>query len=307
MEYIKNSNGNRCVNTALFSNNDKVDEGGRPDDTSVSIGMGNIDLLFTKDGILYYAKTVGEKYNYYSYDPINKITNLYKPELFGNTENSLLGIFDNGDVVFRTSAGGIFKKNLQSEIVDPKQTGNTFLLGGAFGNNYYYFDMRYGQQNSEGGHGLFKDDLMIAQIRSSVYGKIINADKQSCNLGSFIYTAFTPMYCINKTGTVIRLDSNEKRNTNDLRGTNKQEDKDVSYFINNDIVNPNYWTKGTKNIQSTSFIFDDSGNVVYLVIGATDENDYTSNIYLASYLGGGRIGEPQILVQNASLFGVVKK
>lgn len=100
VEYSNKSKGNRCVDTALYANNDKIDEGGRPSDTYISTGISNIDLLFVKNGILYYGKTIGERYDFYSYNPISKKTTLYKPELFSNMDNELLGILDNGDIIF---------------------------------------------------------------------------------------------------------------------------------------------------------------------------------------------------------------
>ncbi len=308
VEYSNKSNGNRCVDTALYANNDKIDEGGRPSDTYISTGTSNIDLLFTKNGILYYGKTVGEKYDFYSYNPIGKKVSLYKPELFSNTDNELLGIFDNGDIVFDNS-NGFFKNNLQSKIIDSAQIGSSFLKGKSIGNNYYYFNTRYDQKNNDGGHDLLKDSLLISKIHSNVYGRIIDANEQGCHFANYIFTYSTLMYCIDKNGAVVRLDSKIKQNQNDLRGTFSQEDKDVVYYINNDIVDlSRYWTmSGTepKSLQSASFIFDGKGSVSYLVVEALDEK-YVRNIYLVSYLGDGKIGEPQILVSNASLFGVIK-
>jgi hypothetical protein len=309
VEYSKKSNGNRCVNTALYSNNDKIDEGGRPSDLYMSTGVSNIDLLFVKNGILYYGKTIGEKYDFYSYDPIVKKVALYKPELFSSNENDLLGIFDNGDIIFDNS-DGIFKNNSQSKIIDSAQIGDAFLKGMAIGNSYYYFNTRYDQKNYDGGHDLFKDSLLISKINNSVYGRTIDADKQDCHFSNYIFGYSTLMYCINKSGAVVRLDSKSKNDTKDALVANTQEYKDVVYIINNDVVDFSpYWITGgntAKSIRSASFVFDDKGGVSYLVIEALDEK-YASNIYLVPYLGDGKIGEPQILISNASLFGVVKK
>ena len=309
VEYSNKSNGNRCVDTALYANNDKIDEGGRPSDTYISTGISNIDLLFVKNGILYYGKTIGEKYDFYTYNPISKKVALYKLELFSNMDNELLGIFDNGDIIFDNSSG-IFKNNIQTKIIDSAQIGNSFLKGKAVGNNYYYFNTRYDQKNNDGGHDMLKDSLLISKIHSNVYGRIIDASEQDCHLSNYIFGYSTPMYCIDKNGAVVRLDSDTKRNTNDPRGTIKQEDTNVVYAINNDIVDfSRYWTIGgnnEKSIQSVSFIFDEKGSVSYLVVNALDEK-YVSNIYMVQYLGDGKIGEPQILVSGASLFGVIKK
>ena len=309
VEYSNKSKGNRCVDTGLYANNDKIDEGGRPSDTYISTGISNIDLLFVKNGILYYGKTIGERYDFYTYNPISKKVALYKPELFSNMDNELLGIFDNGDIVFDNS-NGIFKNNLQSKIIDSAQIGNSFLKGKAVGNDYYYFNTRYDQKNNDGGHDMLKNSLLISKIHSNVYGRIIDASEQGCHLSNYIFTYSTLMYCIDKNGAVVRLDSKVKQDSNDLRGTFSQEDKDVVYYINNDIVDfSRYWTmSGTepKSLQSASFIFDGQGGVSSLVVEALDEK-YVRNIYLVSYLGNGKIGEPQILVPNASLFGVINK
>jgi len=308
VEYSSKSKGNRCVDIALYSNNDKIDEGGRPSDTYISTGISNIDLLFVKNGLLYYGKTNGERYDFYSYNPISKKIALYKPELFSNTDNELLGILDNGDIIFDNSSG-IFKNNLQSKIIDSSQIEDSFLRGKAVGNNYYYFNTRYDQKNNDGGYDLLKDNLLISKIHSNVDGRIIDAGEQGCHLSNYIFGYLTLMYCIDKNGAVVRLDSKIKQNSNDLRGTFSQEDKDFVYFINNDIVDfSRYWAVGgadVKSVQSASFIFDEKGSVSYLVVEALDEK-YVSNIYLVPYLGDGKIGEPQILVSNASLSGVIK-
>ena len=307
VEFIKASNGNRCVDTALYSNNDKVDEGGRPTDVYISTGVSNIDPLFIKNGVLYYGKMVGEKYEFYSYNPINKQSALFKPELFGNNENELLGILDNEDIVFDNSIG-IFKNSLQSKVIDRTQIGDIFNKGEAIGNNYYYFNIRYDQKSVEQGHDLFKDDLLITKVNSTVYGRIINPDQQDCHFSDYIYGFSTPMYCINKEGTIVRLDS--KTNTGNLQNANKAISTDVVYIINNDLVDfSRFWTtigNLEKSTKSVSLIFDEKGNVSSLVIDASDEKS-ASNIYLAPYLGDGKIGEPQILVSNANLFGVTKK
>ena len=308
VEYIKASNGNRCVNTALFSNNDKIDEGGRPIDLYISTSVSNIDLLFVNNGILYYGKLIGGKYNFYSYDPISKKAALYKPELFNNNENDLLGILDTGDIIFSNS-GVIYKNSLQSKIFDSGQIVNVFFKGAAVGDNYYNFNSADSSKPiEEQSHGLFKDGLLIANIRSDTYGRIIDPAKQDCHFNNFIYGALSPMYCINKEGTVVRVD----KNTNTISNNSVLGQDGVVYIVNNDVIDfyP-YWGKNGSagkdiaNINSASFIFDEKGGVSSLVVDANGENG-KPNIYIVPYLGDGKIGEPKILVMDATLFGVIK-
>lgn len=307
IEYNQKSNGNRCVKTALYANNNKIDEADLLTDVEISVGVSNIEPLFVKNGIFYYIKTIGEKSDFYSYNSTNKKVTLFRPELFGDNQNELLGILDNGDVIFSNS-NGIFRNNPQSKIIDITQFGGNFLKGIAVGNSYYYFNPRYNSQNNDGGHDLFKDSLLIAKIHSSVFGRMIDPENQDCHFSNYIMGYPTLMYCINKEGTIVRLDSKISDKTNSKKGTIDQPDYGVAYVVNNDVVDFSpYWkTDEIKNIQSVSFIFDENGGVSNLVVGATNQ-DYTSSIFLLPYLGGGQIGTPRMLVSNATFFGVAKK
>ncbi len=301
VEYRKDSSGNRCVRFALYSNNDEIDEGALPDETDISIGLSNIQPLFIKNGILYYSA----KSDYYSYNPLSKSSVPYKPELFHNSENALLGILDNGDVIFSNSQG-TFRNNLQAKIFD-RVDGDQFIyaVGGMTSGNSYYYNTSSASKDKQTKNSFFKDNLLVAKIHSDVYGRMIDADKQDCHLGNSISGYLDLMYCLNKAGTIIRLDKSAVTDT-----TTPQAEKTVIYLVNNDVIDfSRFWTTkegmNEKNVQSVSFIFDENGNVSSLLVEAL-EAGYTSNIYLIPYLGDGKIGDPQILVSNAHLFGVVK-
>lgn len=310
IEYSKKSNGNRCVKTALYSNNDKVDEADLLTDVEISVGISNIQPLFIKNGIFYYTKTTAEKSDYYTYNPISKKSALYNPGILQNGENGLAGILDNGDIIFGNSKG-IFKNNIQTQIFNNVDMGNEFAytVGGFAVGNSYYYNATVASKNTGTENDLFKDNLLVAKIHSDVYGRMIDPEKQDCHFSNYIYGYPTLMYCINKEGTIVRLDS--KSNTKQLKnGSGPTQDNNVEYIINNDVVDfSTYWkTDGTseKNIQSVSFIFDEAGNVSNFVLGATNQ-DYTSNIFLVPYLGSGRIGTPRMIVSNATFLGIVKK
>ena len=105
--YNKIRDDNDCVKIALYVNNYKIDESeiieSEIDDGKLILGQSGIELLFVKHGILYYIKPDNGEYNYYTYNPRSKKIKLYKPELFYKKRNNLLGILDNGDVVFSNS------------------------------------------------------------------------------------------------------------------------------------------------------------------------------------------------------------
>ena len=306
--YHNSSNGNRCTESAIYANNDEVDKADLLSDVEISVGIDNIEPLFINDGILYYSKTLGEETNYYSYDPSKKSVSLYKPNMFSDNYDNLLGILSNGDIIFGNS-GGIFKNNLQSVIFNYTGTGSSllpYIQGKTIGDNYYYF-VDHNKDNS-GGYDLLKNDLLVSKINSNTYGKIINPDEQDCHMDTYIAGYFTTMYCINSKGTIVRLDSDTKTVTSSSKGGIYSPDKGVVYEIDNNVVNFSpYWKNGNMDVSSVSFIFDDNGNVSYLVIDALSDNDGSRNIYLSKYLGGGEIGTPTVLVSGASLFGVVKK
>jgi hypothetical protein len=306
VEYRQKDNGNRCITTALYSNNDKIDESNLVSDVFISVGHSDIEPLFVKNGILYYGKTVDKIYSFYSYNPTSKKISLYKPELFSNNENEPLGILDDGSVVFDNvndeNATGIFKNNIQSKFFDIPGDGFFPDRGECIGNSYYFLYKK--TQSLSNDYELFKDGLLIARINSNEGGKIIDPEKQDCHFGTTISTYATPAYCINKAGTIVRMD---------MKAPAYNIYDHAIYIINDDIVNFSpYWIKDGLNgkneldINSVSFIFDEKGNVSYLVVDSRNET-FTSSIYLVPYLGGGTIGKPQILVSDASLFGVSKK
>jgi hypothetical protein len=186
--------------------------------------------------------------------------------------------------------------------------GNTFVQGRAVGNSYFY--MRFDQDSGNGGHGLFKDNLLVSRIHSSTYGKMINADEQDCHFGNIIYTYLTTMVGIHKEGSIVRIDkrTNDKQNR---AGQGPSVEQDIEYIVNNDVIDfSRYWTTNgnmEKGILSVSFVFNKKGEVSDLVVNAPDKDGLSTNIYLVRYLGDGQIGVPEILVTNATLFGVVKK
>lgn len=308
LEYNKKGDGNCCTKTALYANDDRVDEADIESDVLISVGFSNIHPLFVKNGILYYVKTVGEESNFYSYDPTSKTSSLYNPNLFLNNDNNLQGILDNGDVIFRDSAA-IFKNNLQSKIIDIKQIGYA-IQSLCVGNDFYYIsnNFRDDLQATEGTN-LFKNNLLIAKAHSNTMGRMIDAEEQDCHFTPYIYTYHTLMYCIHKKGTIVRLDKRTKEKSDDTK-TGPTCETDVAFFINNDVIDfSHYWLiRGLeKNIASISFIYNVKGNVSFLVVNAFDEKGVIANVYLVPYLGDGKIGYPELLVSNANLFGVVKK
>jgi hypothetical protein len=311
LEYNKRSDGNCCVKTALYANNNKVDEADIESDILKSTGFSNIQPLFVKRGILYYAKTVGEESNFYSYEPISKKKFLYKPELFYKNNNELLGILDNGDIIF-SNYSGVYKNNLQSKIVDTEQIRFS-LKGICVGNDYYHEDMGHTEKGNNVGYNLFKNNLLAAKIHSDTHGEMIDGEKQACNFNNNIWGYGGLMYCINKNGTIVRMDERTKEKAIETVKPSYEE-TDVAYFVNNDAIDfSGYWTIGgnveknvENSIQSISFIFDVRGNVSCLVVNAYDKI-MALNIYLVQYLGDGKIGSPELLVSNATLFGVVKK
>ena len=157
--------------------------------------------------------------------------------------------------------------------------------------------------------GSFGNTLLIANIRSDTYGRTIDADKEDCHFGNYIYGYWTPMQGVDKEGTFVRMDKRTNKPTPHV-GRPPYEETDVLYYVNNDIVDfSRYWKIGgnvEKSIQNLSFVFDEKGHVSSLVVTALDES-LVPNIYLVRYLGDGKIGAPEIVVRDATLFGVAKK
>jgi hypothetical protein len=301
IKYNSTDESNGCSRVELYSNNDKVDEGYLMSDLEASFGgANNIELLFVKNGILYYNKTLDYKdMGTYSYDPVGKKISLYKPELFNNNENRLLAILDNGDIIFSNSKG-IFKNNNQSMIMSMDQLGGSAMGGIGTGNNYYYFNYKYKQTHD--GHSLFKNDLLVSKINSNVYGRIINSDYEDCHFHNYYHRLYAtePMYCISKKGVIIHLD---KEPGSDDTNT---EDK-YDYIIDNNIIDFSaYFLK--KDIISISFIFNDDGDVYGMVASFRGKaGGFYSDIYFIPYLGDGKIQEPQLLKSGVDFVGVVKK
>ncbi len=302
-EYIGAAKRNCCVRTALYANDTKIDEAD-VNDLEARVGVSDITPLFAKKGILYYAKTVGDKTSYYSYNPINQNASLFKPELFNNNDNELLGILDNGDIIF-TDSLGIFRNNLESMVISATHIGSLFIRGAAVGNSYYCFT----SPSENNPHGFLKDNLLIANVRSDTYGRTIDADEEDCHFGNYIYGYLTPMQGVNREGTVVRMDKRTNKATPHDKYRPSLE-TDIAYFVNSDMINFSpYWKTGgnvEKSIQNLSFVFNEKGNVSSLVVTALDES-VVPNIYLVRYLGNGKIGPPEILVRDATLFGVAKK
>lgn len=309
-EYVNTKDGNCCVKTAIYANNTKIDEADVTSDIEASVGMSSINPLFVKNGILYYIKAVGESSNFYGYDPIRQKSFLFKPDLFTNNDNELLGILDNGDIIFSNSSG-IFRNDLQSKIIGIQRLGSPFspfVKGIAVGNNYYYFTSPVDENKP---HGLIKDNLLVANIRSDTYGRTIDAGKEDCHFGNSIWGYLSVMQCVNKQGTIVRMDKKTNKPT-PHRGQPPYEETDIVYFVNSDIIDfSRYWNIGTalfdKGIKNISFVFEEEGNVSFLIVTALEENKMLPDIYFMRYLGGGKISAPEMLVSEATLFGVTKK
>ena len=308
-EYINSKEGNCCVKTAIYANNTKIDEADVTSDIEASMGLSSINPLFVKNGILYYVKSVGQTSEFYAYDPVQRETSLFKPELFAGNNNELIGILDNGDIIFSNSQG-IFRNNLQSRIISKERLGGSsflFAKGLTVGNNYYYFTLP--SENKP--HGFLKDNLLVANIRSDTYGQTIDAEREDCHFGNSISGYLTPMQCVSKQGTIVRMDKRTNKPT--LRkGQPPYEETDIVYFVNNDIIDFSYyWKIGVdlfdQGIKNLSFVFDQKGNVSFLVVTALEENKSWPDIYLVQYLGDGKISKPEVLVKDATLFGVAKK
>ena len=207
------------------------------------------------------------------------------------------------------NSNGLFRNNLQSKIIDKEQLGYA-LQGLSIENDFYYLigNFREDQRKSEGTN-LLKNSMLVAKANSSTWGRMIDAEKQDCHLCPYIYTYNTLMYCIHKSGTIVRLDKRTKETSdNKIKGQNIEID--IAFLVNNDVVDfSRYWSvSGLKdNITSISFIFDEKGNISSLVVNAFDNKGIIANIYLVTYLGGGNIGRPELLVSDANLFGVAKK
>ena len=307
-EYINAAKGNCCVKTAIYANDSKIDEADITSDILARTGWSNVNPLFMQNGILYYSKTVGEKTNFYSYDSTLQTTSLFKPELFSNNYKELLGILDNGDIIFSDSVG-IYSNNLDSKIIDRNRLESEvsgWYKGVAVGNHYYYFVHDTGD-----GHGMIEDNLLVANIRSDSYGRTIDAEEQGCHFDNFIYGYLTVMQCVNRQGTIVRMDKRTNKPTPHV-GRPPYEESDVVYYVDKDVVDfSRYWKIGRdlfeEGIKNLSFFFDEKGKVSFIVVTALEENKMLPDIYLVRYLGAGRLSKPEILFREATLFGVTKK
>ena len=169
----------------LYGNYDKIDEV----ETDVLWSEVEISLYF-KAGILYYGKWIGKNIIYSMYNPTNGKIDLFRPDIFSNTENYLLDISDTWDIFFENNKEIFVRTRSGTSRIASKVD---YPLGIIVGNHYYH-TIASGTEDSEGRTpwDLYEDDTLIHHIKAYYwYTTFFDSDEERCNIDSDVD------YCIN--------------------------------------------------------------------------------------------------------------